>query len=194
MKRLIAPALIGLLIQLPVMADTLITSDNLTKLEILLPKLTALENNKQVRFNQNVTLQPHCNWQQQYTDLKAQQPDSASVAQAEQLIQQNGFKTEQFLELSAKVSWPMLDAVMPMMQMSQQAAVFMPADQRKKLQQSFNKSNRYYKTVGGCLTNEDKQALAQHKQRIMQLATDMSGLAGTSGMDFNQLMKMSNTN
>lgn len=194
MKHLIIPTLIGLLLQAPVMATTLITSDNLTKLETLLPKLTALEKNNQASFNHDVDLRPHCNWQQQYNDLKAQQANTAYVAQAEQLISQSGFEPAQFLELSAKVTWPMLDAVMPMMKMSQQALAFMPAEQRKKLQQSFNQSSLYYKTVGGCLTSEDKQALDMYKQRIMQIASDMSGEAGSMGMDINQLMKVGNVN
>jgi hypothetical protein len=185
MKPLLACAVIGWALHTPVMANTLITSDNLTKLETLMPQLTALETNNQTRFNRNVNLQPHCHWQQHYTVLKAQQPESANVSQAEQLIKQSGLQPAQFLELSAKVTWPMLDAVMPMLQLSQQALAFIPAQQREKLETSFLQSNRYYKTIGGCLSAEDRQALEQHKQRIMQIASDMSGQAGFKLLDLN---------
>lgn len=188
MQRLLMPAILACMVQMPVMADTLITAENLNKLEVLLPQLSKLEQSYRGDINKELDLQPHCDWDKHYSQLKSQQKDTGYVAKAEKLIVDNGFKPAQFVELSAKVAWPMLDAAMPMMQMSKQALAYLPAAQRKSAEVSLAKSTQYHTALGQCLTADDKAAITQYKDRIMQLAGSMAG-SNPQG-DMQKMMKM----
>ncbi|MCS4309105.1 hypothetical protein M2404_003468 [Rheinheimera pacifica] len=158
---------------LPVMAATVLTDANLDQFEAMLPKLQQLEQRPQ---NKQFKLQQHCDWPRHYRELSAQEKDSAYQTQIEQLAKEHGFTPVQFVELSAKVTWPVLDAVQPALEVSRQALMFLPAAQRQKTEKSIQQGQQYYQTLTGCLTADDKTALAKHHDRIMQMAKRLGGV------------------
>ncbi|MDX3774507.1 hypothetical protein QE250_10320 [Chromatiaceae bacterium AAb-1] len=172
--KILALALSVGLSALPAHAATIITGDNLDKLEALLPQLMQLEA-PDSKALQQAEFQQHCDWQRHYTDFKAKETDTAYLTKAEQLISKQGFTPAQFLELSAKTSWPMLDATMPVLEISRQTLPLLPAEQRKAVEASLKQGQQYHQVIGSCLSSEDKTALEKYKERISQMA---SGLAG----------------
>lgn len=158
---------------LPVMAATLLTDTNLDQFEAMLPKLQQLEQRPQ---NKQFSLQQHCDWPRHYRELSVQEKDNSYQAQIEQLAKQQGFTPEQFVELSAKVSWPVLHSIQPMLDVSRQALIFLPVAQRQKTEKTIQQGQQYYQTLTGCLTADDKTALAKHHDRIMQIAKRLGGV------------------
>lgn len=156
-----------------VQAATLITDQNLTQFEAMLPKLKQLPQRPQ---NRKFALAQHCDWPRHYQELTAQEKDSGYQQKVEQLIAQHGFTPVQFVELSAKLTWPVLDAVQPALEVSRQALAFIPQAQRQATEQTIVQGQRYYKTLSGCLTADDKAALAQHQNRIMAIAKGLGGV------------------
>lgn len=154
-------------------AATVLTDHNLDQLELMIPKLQQLKQRPQ---NSQFNLQQHCDWSKHYQQLSAQEKDKNYQGQIEQLVKQHGFTPEQFVELSAKVTWPVLDSIQPALQVSQQALMFVPAQQRQKAEASIKRGQQYYQTLTGCLTADDKTALAKHNDRIMQLAKRLGGV------------------
>lgn len=157
----------------PVQAATVLTDANLDQFEAMLPKLQQLEQRPQ---NKQFNLQQHCDWPRHYRELSAQEKDSAYQSQIEQLAKDHGFTPVQLVELSAKVTWPVLDSVQPMLEVSRQALMFLPAAQRKKTEKTIQQGQQYYQTLTGCLTADDKTALAKHHDRIMQMAKRLGGV------------------
>jgi hypothetical protein len=154
-------------------AGTLLTDANLAQLEIMLPKLQQLQ---QRPDNKAFKLQQHCDWPRHYRELSAQEKDSNYQAKIEQLVAQHGFTPVQFVELSAKVTWPVLDSIQPMLEVSRQALMFMPAQQRQNSENTIRQGQQYYQTLTRCLTAEDKTALVKHHDRIMQMAKRLGGI------------------
>ncbi|WP_273021957.1 hypothetical protein [Rheinheimera sp.] len=54
--------------------------------------------------------------------------------------------------------------------------MFVPAAQRQNAEKSIRQGQQYYQTLTGCLTAEDKTALARHNDRIMQIAKRLGGV------------------
>ncbi|MDX1391777.1 MAG: hypothetical protein R3241_05325 [Rheinheimera sp.] len=156
-----------------VQAATLLTDANLDQFEALLPKLQQLQQRPQ---NSQFNLQQHCNWSQHYTTLSAQETDSDYRLAIERIAGQHGFTPVQFIELSAKLSWPVLDSVQGALEVSRQALLFLPAQQRQSTERKLIKGQQYYKTLTSCLTADDKTALAKHHNRIMQIAKRLGGV------------------
>lgn len=157
----------------PAMAATVLTDANLDQFEAMLPKLQQLEQRPQ---NKQFDLQQHCDWPRHYRELSAQEKDSSYQAKIEQLIKQHGFTPEQFVELSAKVTWPVLDSVQPMLEVSRQALMFLPAQQRQSTEKTIKQGQQYYQTLTSCLTAADKAALVKQHDRIMQMAKRLGGV------------------
>ena len=172
-NQLFIVASVWLLSASNVVAATLLTDENLTRFEALLPELQKLEQRPQ---NKQFALQQHCDWPRHYRELSAQEQDSSYQANIEQLVKQHGFTPVQFVELSAKISWPVLDKVQPMLQLSRQALVFLPPQQRQDTEKTLQRGQQYYRTLTGCLSKEDKTALAKHNNRIMQMAKRLGGI------------------
>jgi len=157
----------------PVCANTILTDANLDQFEAMLPKLQQLEQRPQ---NKQFSMQRHCDWPRHYRELSAQEKDSQYQAKIEQLAKQHGFTPVQFVELSAKVTWPVLDSVQPMLELSRQALMFLPAAQRQSTEKTIKQGQQYYQTLTGCLTADDQSALAKHHDRIMQMAKRLGGV------------------
>ncbi len=173
MRSCVLPVALLLMSARPALAATILTDANLDQFEAMIPKLQQLEQRPQ---NKQFNLQQHCDWPRHYRQLSAQEKDSHYQAQIEQLVKQHGFTPEQFVELSAKVSWPVLDSVQPMLDMSRQALMFLPAAQRQKAEQAINQGRQYHQTLSSCLTADDRAALAKHHDRIMQMAKRLGGV------------------
>lgn len=171
-NSLVVSALFSLWV-LPTMAATILTDANLDQFEAMLPKLQQLEQRPQ---NKQFSLQQHCDWPKHYRQLSAQEKDRSYQAQIEQLVKQHGFTPEQFVELSAKVTWPVLDSVQPMLNVSRQALIFLPAAQRQKAEQAITQGQQYHQTLSSCLTADDRAALVKHHDRIMQIAKRLGGV------------------
>lgn len=159
MKRLFIPAVMGLILQAPVMADTLITEANLVKLKMVMPKLSALKAANEDVNEQDMVLEQHCNWQKQYERLKAQQANTRYVIEVEQVLAENGLSAAEFLELSLKMSWPML-------KMTQQSLAMLAENKQPGMEEALQKSSELLNIIANCMTNEDKQALDKLQQRL----------------------------
>ena len=164
---------IAALVSVPVSAATVLTDQNLDQLELMIPKLQQLKQRPQ---NSLFSLQQHCDWSKHYQQLSAQEKDKDYQGQIEQLVKQHGFTPEQFVELSAKVTWPVLDSIQPALQVSEQALMFVPAAQRQNAEKSIKRGQQYYQTLSGCLSADDKTALAKHNDRIMLIAKRLGGV------------------
>jgi len=156
-----------------VQAASVINAANLDKVEAMLPQLQKLQQRVQ---NNQFNLQQHCDWPRHYNELSAQETDSAYQQAIEQIVKQHGFTPVQFVELSAKISWPVLDSVQPALELARQALLFLPPAQRQQSGQTIIKGQQYYKTLTRCLTSDDQSALAKHHNRIMQLAKRLGGI------------------
>lgn len=169
----IAAAVLLSLFAVPASAATVLTDANLDQFEAMIPKIQHLEQRPQ---NKQFNLQHHCDWPRHYREISTQEKDSAYQAQIEKLAKEYGFTPVQLIELSAKVTWPVLDSVQPMLEVSRQALMFLPAAQRQKTEKSIQQGQQYYKTLTGCLTADDKNALVKHHDRIMQMAKRLGGV------------------
>lgn len=152
---------------------TVLTDSNLDQFEAMLPKLQQLEQRPQ---NKQFRMQQHCDWQRHYQELSAQERDRRYQTDIEQLVKKHGFTPVQFVELSAKVSWPVLDSVQPMLAVSRQALMFLPPQQRQATEKKIKLGQQYYQTLSSCLNADDRAALAKHHNRIMQIATRLGGV------------------
>lgn len=159
MKRLFIPAVMGLILQAPVMADTLITEANLVKLKMVMPKLSALKAANEDVNEQDMVLEQHCNWQKQYERLKSQQANTRYVTEVEQVLAENGLTAAEFLELSLKMSWPIL-------KMTQQSLAMLAENKQPGMEEALQKSSALLNIIANCMTNEDKQALDTLQQRL----------------------------
>lgn len=168
--------------------DTLITEQNLNRFEQLMPKVMQIPRPTHYQRG-NVNLQPHCDWQQHYQQLQAQQQQDNYLQQVEQVISAYDFTPQQFIELSAKITWPVLDAMQPMLELSRQAIVLLPPQQRKQSEASLMQSQHYHQVLTSCLTQADKAALAKHEKRIMALAAELVG-SENDPVDMRQMLQM----
>jgi hypothetical protein len=164
---------LAVLLSTAAQAATVLTDANLDRFEVMLPKLQRLEQRPQ---NKHFNMQQHCDWPRHYQELSAQETDRRYQSDIEQLVKQHGFTPVQFVELSAKVTWPVLDSVQPMLEVSRQALMFLPEQQRQQTERSIKKGQKYYQTLSSCLNADDRAALAKHHQRIMQMAKRLGGV------------------
>jgi len=167
MKRLFIPVVIGLVLQAPTMADTVITEANLARIKTVLPKLSALKSAYADVDEQEMLLEQHCNWQKQYESLKAQQDNTRYTTEVEQLLAENGLSPADFLELTLKMSWPML-------KMTQQSLAMLAQKHPQGMEDALQKSSDLLNVITNCITNEDKQALDKLQQSINQPISGMS--------------------
>ncbi len=177
MKYLTASLFSVVVLAVPVQAASILTDENLNKLQTLLPQLMALEAPEDGSF-QDIKLQQHCDWKRHYNDFREQEKNDAYLQQAERLVTQQGFTLPQFLELSAKVSYPVLEATLPALEMSRQALAFLPEAQRQETEAAIAQSKNYHQVINSCLTTDDKAALQKYNSRIMQMFGGLAGYAG----------------
>ncbi|MCC5450226.1 hypothetical protein LMJ53_00565 [Rheinheimera sp. UJ51] len=157
-------------------AATVITEQNISRLEAALPQLAKIEQDSPAELKR-LRLQPHCNWPQHVSELQAKESGKEYVAQMQQILAAHQLTPAVFLELTAKGAWPVLQSMQPMLNLSQQSLPFLPQAQRDQVEKTLAQTSHMQKVIQPCLTSEDLAALQQHQQRFINLAVSMPGLA-----------------
>lgn len=159
-----------------VSATTVLTERNIARLEAALPELVAIEQDNPQGLTK-LRLKKHCDWQQHASDLRQQEQGKGYVAEVDQVLAKHQLTAPLFLELTAKGSWPLLQSLQPVQQLTRQSLPFLPELQRRIAEQKIQQTEQMQQTIEPCLTAADKTALQQHQQRLLKLATSLPGAA-----------------
>ena len=173
---------------LTAMAETVLTEQNLTKLEAALPALAMVEQDN-VESLYQVRLQSHCDWPRHAEEVRAQQQGEDYLNEVDRILVEHELTAPLFLELTAKGSWPVLDSMQPMLRLSRRALPFLPEMQRQKTEQMLAQTDHMTQAIGGCLTAADKVALNQHRARLLALAGRLPGGMMPSQLDMQKLLQ-----
>ncbi|EHR42048.1 hypothetical protein [Alishewanella jeotgali] len=157
-------------------ATTVLTEQNIARLEAALPELAAIEQDNPQGLTK-LRLKKHCDWQQHASDLRQQEQGKAYVAEVDQVLAKHQLTAPLFLELTAKGSWPLLQSLQPVQQLTRQSLPFLPEPQRRIAEQKIQQTEQMQQAIEPCLTAADKTALQHHKQRLLKLATSLPGAA-----------------
>lgn len=157
-------------------AATVLTEQNIAKLEAVLPELLAIEQDNPQGLTK-LRLKRHCDWQQHAADLRQHEQGKGYVANVDQVLAKHELTAPLFLELAAKSSWPLLQSLQPVQQLTKQTLPFLPEAQRQLAEQKIQQTEQMQRAIEPCLTAADKTALQQHQQRLMQLAASLPGVA-----------------
>ncbi|MEN3157216.1 hypothetical protein ABC502_02410 [Alkalimonas sp. NCh-2] len=157
-----------------VSAETVLTDANLIKLEAALPALARVEQDNVASLYQ-VRLQAHCDWSRHAEEVRAQQKEQSYLEEVDLILAEHELTAPLFMELTAKGSWPVLDSMRPMLQVSRRALPFLPEPQRQQTVQVLAQTDHMTQAIGSCLTEADKVALQQHRGRLLALAGRMPG-------------------
>lgn len=155
-------------------AATVLTEQNIAKLEAVLPELLAIEQDNPQGLTK-LRLKKHCDWQQHASDLRQQEQGKGYVAEVDQVLAKHQLTAPLFLELTAKGSWPLLQSLQPVQQLTRQSLPFLPEPQRRIAEQKIQQTEQMQQAIEPCLTAADKTALEQHQQRLLKLATSLPG-------------------
>ncbi|WP_261258201.1 hypothetical protein [Alishewanella sp. BS5-314] len=159
-----------------VSATTVLTEQNIARLEAALPELVAIEQDNPQGLTK-LRLKKHCDWQQHASDLRQQEQGKAYVAEVDQVLAKHQLTAPLFLELTAKGSWPLLQSLQPVQQLTRQSLPFLPESQRRIAEQKIQQTEQMQQAIGPCLTAADKTALKQYQQRLLKLAASLPGAA-----------------
>ncbi len=155
-------------------ANTVLTNQNLDWLEAALPKLAKIQQDD-VGSLHNVRLQRHCDWPRHASEVRAQQQGKAYLAEVDKILAEHQLTPSLFIELTAKGSWPLLESLQPVLNVTRQTLPFLPQAQRQQAEQLLAQTDNMRSTIGPCLHEADKTALAEHRQRLISLATRLPG-------------------
>lgn len=159
-----------------VSATTVLTEQNIARLEAALPELVAIEQDNPQGLTK-LRLKKHCDWQQHASDLRQQEHGKGYVAEVDQVLAKHQLTAPLFLELTAKGSWPLLRSLQPVQQLTRQSLPFLPEPQRRIAEQKIQQTEQMQQAIEPCLTAADKTALQQYQQRLLKLATSLPGAA-----------------
>ena len=159
-----------------VSATTVLTEQNIARLEAALPELVAIEQDNPQGLTK-LRLKKHCDWQQHASDLRQQEQGKGYVAEVDQVLAKHQLTAPLFLELTAKGSWPLLQSLQPVQQLTRQSLPFLPEPQRRIAEQKIQQTEQMQQAIEPCLTTADKTALQQYQQRLLKLATSLPGVA-----------------
>ncbi len=157
-------------------ANTVITEQNITRLEAVLPQLAKIEQDSPAELK-NLRLQRHCDWPLHVAQLQEKERGKAYVAEMEKVLAAHQLTPALFLELTAKGAWPVLQSMQPMLEITRQSLPFLPEAQRQHASATLAQSAHMQQVIQPCLTAADKAALVQHQQRFINLAVRLPGLA-----------------
>lgn len=155
-------------------AETVLTEQNLTKLEAVLPALAKVQQDDVSSLYQ-VRLQAHCDWPRHASEVRAQQQGQDYLQQVDAILAEHELTAPLFMELTAKGSWPVLDSMQPVLRVSRRALPFLPEPQRQQTEQLLAQTDHMTQVIGPCLTEADKVALNQHRARLIALAAKLPG-------------------
>lgn len=167
---------LGLLALVPALAqaDTVLTEQNLSRLEAALPKLAKIQQ-EDVNSLHNVRLQRHCDWPRHATEVRAQQQGKSYLAEVDKILAEHQLTPPLFIELTAKGSWPLLQTMQPVLSVTRQTLAFLPQTQRQQAEQLLAQTDNMTQVVQPCLSEADNIALRQYQQRLINLATRLPG-------------------
>jgi hypothetical protein len=157
-----------------VLADTVLTEQNLSRLETALPQLAKVQQDD-VGSLQHVRFQRHCDWPRHAREVRAQQQGKDYLVEVDKILASHQLTAAMFMELSAKGSWPVLDSLQPVLSITRQTLPFLPQLQRQQAEQFLVQTDNMTTVIGPCLSDADKVALTQQRQRLINLATRLPG-------------------
>lgn len=166
-------------------ANTLITPENLDRLQASLVALQAFDKQlpEKNKSQSEMKLEQHCNWQKHYQALiKDEFVTPEHVREYENLLQQHGFRSGgEHLELSMKTMLPSFNAWEEHLKQHN-----ITPDANSELGKSLLQMQQLKQVVSSCLTSADKTALQRYEARIAELALKMAEHDDThDGFDHN---------
>ncbi|WP_333609134.1 hypothetical protein [Arsukibacterium sp.] len=108
--------------------------------------------------------------------MRAQQHGKDYLQQVDNVLAEHQLTPAQFIELSAKGSWPLLESMQPVLSVTRHSLPFLPQPQRQNAEQLLAQTDNMQQVVGPCLSAADKVALQQQRQRLVALATTLPGV------------------
>ncbi|MCH8536430.1 MAG: hypothetical protein LAT66_01545 [Alkalimonas sp.] len=174
------------LLAMPVLANTILTEQNVERYLAMQPELMALEAQYPDNESNDMMLEQHCNWSQHYQSLTAKELDAGYIQGMEAIIKQHGFQPAEFLELSLKISWPVLEMSKPMLEMSSQMLEHLPAEMRAEQEAEMAQAMQMINLLEQCMTAADKQAAKGFQDQLIQQMM----LGEDDDMDLEQLQQM----
>ena len=157
-----------------VQANTVLTEQNLSRLEAALPKLARIQQDDVATLHK-VKLQRHCNWPRHAAEVRAQQQGKSYLNEVDNILAEHQLTPALFIELSAKGSWPLLQSLQPVLSVTRQTLPFLPQNQRLQAEQLLAQTDNNTQVVEPCLSEADITALRQHQQRLIALASKLPG-------------------
>ena len=173
-------SILGLLVMIPAItpviaqADTVLTEQNLNRLEAALPKLAKIQQDD-VGSLHNVRLQRHCDWPRHAKEVRSQQQGKSYLAEVDKILAEHQLSPSLFMELTAKGSWPLLQSLQPVLSVTRQTLPFLPQTQRQQAEQLLAQTDNMTQVVEPCLSEADIRALRQYQQRLVALASKLPG-------------------
>ncbi|SNY45019.1 hypothetical protein SAMN06297280_0820 [Arsukibacterium tuosuense] len=164
----------GLLAFVPAYAATVLTDQNLSRLEAALPKLAQIKQDD-VGSLHKVRLQRHCDWPRHATEMRAQQQGKSYLAEVDNILAEHQLSPALFMELTAKSSWPLLQSLQPVLAVTRQTLPFLPQAQQEQARQLLAQTDNMTQVVEPCLSEADSKALRQHQHRLIALASKLPG-------------------
>lgn len=155
-------------------AETVLTEQNLSRLEAALPKLAKIQQDD-VGSLQQVRLQRHCDWPRHATEVRTQQQGKTYLAEVDKILTEHQLTSALFMELTAKGSWPLLQSLQPVLAVTRQTLPFLPQAQRLQAEKMLAQTDNMTQVVEPCLSEADTNALRQHQQRLINLASRLPG-------------------
>lgn len=151
-------------------ANTLITPENLDRLQASFSALQALEqgsdedNSEQSDFK----LDNHCDWKKHYESVYSN-VKSQDYRQFESLIKKYGFNSgAEYFELSMKAMYPTLTMLDEYLKQNN-----VTPDPKSEIGKHFLNMQEMGRVVGSCLSRADKIALKKYENKINEIHTLM---------------------
>lgn len=147
-------------------ASTLITLENLDRLQALYTALHALDEQFQNEEQADVflELEPHCDWQKHYQSQHKVIPQ-AQLQQSEALFKQHGFRSgAEYFELSMKVMSPGFAAMETYLKEHN-----ITPDANSLIGESMLRNQQLNNVISACLSSADKAALKRYEAKILEI-------------------------
>lgn len=164
-----------MLFSMAVPAATVLTEQNITKLEAALPELLKIKAENPAELAK-LRLAKHCDWPQHMADLKANPQAKSYFLEVETVLQKHQLSDAVFLELSLKGAWPVLQSMQPMLNITRQSLPLLPEPRRQQAEKTLAQTDYLQQLIEPCLTEDDRSALQQHLQRFFNIAGQLPWL------------------
>lgn len=159
-------------------AATVLTEQNMTKLEAALPELLKIKAKDPAELAK-LRLAKHCDWPKHAADLNANPQAKSYFSEVETVLEKHQLTNAIFLELSLKGAWPVVQSMQPMLNITRQSLPLLPEPQRKQAEQTLAQTDYLQQLIEPCLTADDRSALQQYSQRFFNIARQLPWLTVT---------------